>query len=168
MRPDLVAVPCEAPLIEEPIGWQVDLAVNADQRPVAQQGGTVAVPVVVGLTLCEQIDVDRQTNKVSLEGLFQTLHFPAFPSSPQGFTIYAILTDGVGEGTMNLSISRSDTGEVIYRYSKWFAVPTGRLLQLNLEIPVKRCVFPSPGLYLLTLDFDDTVVTERSLSVYSR
>lgn len=125
----------------------------------------IKLPKIVGLTLCERIDVNRETGQVSLVGLVQVFHFPIFPSPAKPFTVYLALFDGVGEGTMELSIMQLATEKVIYRYQRWLAFP-GRDLVVNQEIPVRRCVFPTPGRYLLTLSFDQQPVTQRTVTVF--
>jgi hypothetical protein len=103
--------------------------------------------------------------RMSLIGVFHIRRAPRFPTPPQGFTAFAALYGGVGEGTMDLVITRLETEQDIYRYRRWFAFPRGVRI-VNLEIKVRRCIFPAPGRYALSLRFDGQELTHRYLSVY--
>jgi hypothetical protein len=123
------------------------------------------MPRVIGLTLCDRLEVDTATGEVLLAGLFQAQHFLHFPSPPFTFTVYTALFGGVGEGTMELTIQRLENEEDLYSHRRWLALP-GRQLIVNLEIRVRDCVFPTPGRYSLTLRFDEQFVTDRLLDIH--
>jgi hypothetical protein len=120
---------------------------------------------VLGLVVCETLAIEPMNGRMSLVGIFHTRHVPRFPTPPRGFTVYAALYGGTGEGTMELVVTRLETEEDIYRYRRWFAFPRGVRL-INLEIKTRKCVFPAPGRYALSLRFDGQELTHRYLSVY--
>jgi hypothetical protein len=109
--------------------------------------------------------IDPDVGQMSLTGVFHTLFFGSFPSPRSPFTVYAALTDGVGEGVGKLAITRLDTNDTIYTHQRWFAFPSDRLVPVNMEIRVRACVFPVPGRYAVSLHFDDEVASERTLLV---
>jgi hypothetical protein len=125
----------------------------------------IKLPKVVGLTLCERMDVDIQTGKVSLVGLFQVLHFPVFPTAIHPFTVYCILSDGAGEGTIELSIMHLESEVEIYRWQRWIKFPEG-LRILNQEFILRKCSFPTPGRYQFDVLFDRQALAHRFLDVY--
>jgi hypothetical protein len=122
-------------------------------------------PIVAGLVLCEQYEVDPSNARVNLRGIFQTRMFPTFPSPPASFTVFATLFDGMGEGLLQLTITNLQPNALVHRYRRWFAFPDNRLLPVNLEIKIRQCIFPSPGRYALELSFDSQSVSERTLQV---
>lgn len=122
------------------------------------------LPEVVGLVLCDRMEVDPQARQMSLVGIAHSLFFRNFPSPPRSFTVYGALYDGTGEGTIELSVHRLETEKRIYRYQRWFAL-AGRGQPMHLEIPVRRCVFPAPGRYILALSFDAKRLTHRLIDV---
>lgn len=126
----------------------------------------IHVPVVVGMTLCNRFDVDEQTGENLFRGIFHALHFAAFPSLAIDFAVYLALTDGVGEGIMELVTEQLETEALIHRYRRWFVFPSDRLLIVNLLLPIQRCVFPAPGRYTLTLRLDGEFVAHRSLEIF--
>ena len=125
----------------------------------------IHLPTVLGLTLCEHVEVDRATGRFSLIGLFQNRRYPQYPTPALAFTAYAALFDGLGEGTLKLAVNQLDTGEDIYTYQRWMAFP-GRLLTVHMEIKVTRCIFPASGPYEVFLYFDDEELSRRRLNLY--
>jgi len=125
----------------------------------------IQLPTVLGLTLCERVEVDRAMDRFSLIGLFQSLRFSQYPTPPAAFTAYAALFDGIGEGTLELAVNQLATAITIYTYQRWMAFP-GRMLTVHMEIKVTRCVFPAPGEYDVLLRFDGEELCRRRLDVY--
>ncbi len=123
----------------------------------------VRLPKIVGLTLCDHIDVDPQTGQFSLVGVFHSRHFRKFPTPVVPFTVYAALYGGQGEGTIELAVKQAETESDIYRLQKWLSFPDRQLINLELKVP--RCVFPEPGRYLLALRFDKQNLTNRALNI---
>jgi hypothetical protein len=117
------------------------------------------------VVLCEQMETDPQAARTSLVGLFHARQIRRFPSPRQVFTVYTTFFDGVGEGTMELVITRQETEREIYRYQRWQRLP-GRGLPANVEIKVTKCVFPAPGRYALTLLLDGQEITTRFLDIF--
>jgi hypothetical protein len=126
----------------------------------------IQIPQVVGLIVCERLEPNPETGLTSLVGIVQAMRFPHFPSEPHAFTVYVALTDGIGEGTLRLLITRLETNEEVYYHDRWVTFPNDRLLVLNMVIPVSRCVFPAPGRYSFGLFLDKQLVSERALPVF--
>jgi hypothetical protein len=124
----------------------------------------IQLPHVVGLTLCERMTADKQHPQIGLEGLFQCLYLTEFPTPARHFTVYSTLYGGSGEGILQLTIFRSETEDVIYRYQRWLAL-SGPPRHLNVEIRVNGCVFPAAGRYLIDLNLDGQRLTQRFLDV---
>jgi hypothetical protein len=66
-------------------------------------------PNGVGLTLCQQLVVENKTHNVVLMKTFDRLGFATFPSPPGRIVLYAMLTDGLGDATMSVAVTRLDT-----------------------------------------------------------
>jgi hypothetical protein len=125
----------------------------------------IKLPQVIGLYPCERIDLNTQTGQVSLIGVFHSLHFRTLPAARRKFTVYAALYDGMGEGIMDLLITRLETEQDIYYYEKWYAFP-GRGVLAHVDMPVTKCGFPAPGRYAFKLRFDQRDVTQRLVDIY--
>ncbi len=125
----------------------------------------IIVPKAFALTLCEGLEVDPATGRVSLDGIFNFLRFPAYPTPAQQFTVFSVLHDGLGAGIMSLKILQVGTDRKIYQFQKWAAFSM-RLQMVNLEIKVNRCIFPEPGRYLFALDFERQIIAQRYLQLW--
>src|SRR5207248_6172022 len=80
-------------------------------------------PVVLGLTLCDYVIVEERTKKVSLIGTFTGLSVPQFPGQALPFSVFAVLTDGLGSGTIELGIVHMETNEVLYSHQGVLTFP---------------------------------------------
>jgi hypothetical protein len=65
-------------------------------------------PVTLGLMLCGQVIVDKDTNNPSAIGIFTGLAVEKFPSDPYRFSAFAVLTDAQGTGKIRLTVFRLD------------------------------------------------------------
>jgi len=124
-------------------------------------------PVVLGLTICEKALVEEGTKNVSLISTFTKIVVGEFPSLPQRFVLYTVLTGGLGDGTMDLVIRHLETNREIYtnRFQVHFS---DRVAEVRLLVRVKRCSFPFPEEYLLTLILDGEWLAHRRLRVVAR
>ncbi len=122
-------------------------------------------PELVSLVLCDRIEMNPAARQYSLVGLFHSRRFASFPSPVQEFSAYAALHGGVGEGRITLVIAHAATEEEVYRFQRWTAFP-GRGLISTFEAPVRKCVFPEPGRYFVTLRFEDMILTHRPLDIF--
>jgi hypothetical protein len=59
------------------------------------------LPVVLGLTICEKIIVEEGTKNLTLISTFNKINVDSFPSAPQKFNVFTVLTEGQGHGTIN-------------------------------------------------------------------
>src|SRR5262245_20006235 len=98
------------------------------------------------LILCERLAIDVARVQMNLIGLFHSRRFATFPTTPERFTVYAAL-NGEGEGRLKLIVTRLETEEDVYSFTRWFAFPDRQVI-VDLEIPVTRCAFPAAGRYL--------------------
>ena len=65
---------------------------------------------------------------------------------------------------MKLVCTDAETEEDIYSYARWYScLPQGQLAWLVYKLP--RWNIPRPGRYLLSLCFNDAVVTSRMIEI---
>jgi hypothetical protein len=121
-------------------------------------------PVAVALMLCDQVIVDKDTNKPCLIGIFTGLAVQDF-HEPQRFSAFATLTNGRGHVEVELAGYRLENGDQIYRqvYSVFFPDP---LKVVNLNIRVRTVVFPAAGWYDFTLSVRGEPISQRRIHVY--
>jgi hypothetical protein len=123
-------------------------------------------PTVVGLILCEQVIIEENTRNVTLVNSFSRLRFPSFPASPQQFVVYTVLTDGLGDGTISLVVSRLDTLEDVYAHD-WPVEFTDPLRRVRLVMRPTGLSFPEPVRYQVSLLADGEYLAQCVLRVVS-
>jgi len=121
-------------------------------------------PIALSLVLCEKVIVEDKTKNHSLINTFTKLRVPQFPSPLQQFAVYTALTDGFGEGIMDLVVTLVEMDEVIYSYRNRLRFPD-RLMEVQALIHVSKCSYPVAGQYLFTLLIDGVWVAHRRLEV---
>jgi len=124
-------------------------------------------PIVLGLTLCEKVIIEEGTKNVTIVSTFTKLLVYEFPSLPQKFSVYTVLTEGLGHGIIDLVVRSLETNELVYQAQLPVRF-TDRLLELRVLFRVRSCVFPSPGAYELTLLLDGEWLAQRRLQVVER
>ncbi len=122
------------------------------------------LPRVAGLILCKRMEVNPSKVEMSLAGLFTSLSFSSWPAPAPPFTVYAALYDGLGEGRIELILTRLETERDVYVHTKWIAFSDRQVL-VHLETRVRKCEFPAPGRYALALRFDERELARRYLDI---
>jgi hypothetical protein len=124
-------------------------------------------PVAVGLILCEQVIVEENTRNVTLVNCFTRVRVRDFPAEWQRLAVLAVLTDGLGEATVSLTVSRQDTLEEVFTQENQvrFADP---LQEVRILFRLNRVSFPVPGPYQVTLLLDNELVAHRVIQVVAR
>jgi hypothetical protein len=124
-------------------------------------------PNAVGLVLCEDVIVEEGSRSMSLIKSLSRLEIAQFPSGPRPFTVFAILTDGLGEVALSLKIARLDTFEEIYSRTTAIAF-TNPLSEIRMFRRVASCSFPVPGRYQISLMVGQEEIAQCVLTVLRR
>jgi hypothetical protein len=124
-------------------------------------------PLVLGLTLCEKAIVEEGTKNVTLVSTFTKLTVEEFPSSPQRFVLYTVLTEGLGQGTMDLVIRNLETNAEVFSLQVPVSFPD-RVIEARVLLRINRCVFPVEGEHLCTLLLDGEWLGQRRLRVVKK
>ena len=122
-------------------------------------------PVALGLTLCDHVIIEERTRKASLIGQFTGMPAESFPHLAQPFCLFAVLTNAIGSGTLELELTRLDTGEEIWNHQGPIEFPD-RLAEVRFVFRLRQCYFPAPGKYDFVLKVDGDWVAQRSFRVY--
>jgi hypothetical protein len=127
----------------------------------------VQPPKSLGLFLCDQVIFERGTQKPSLICCFAGMAVRGFPSGPQRFDVFAALTDGLGDVTIDLTATHLETDQEIYarRLSLRFPDP---LQVVHFRYRVFDCDFPAPGAYLFALFAGEVEIAACRVYVYER
>jgi hypothetical protein len=122
-------------------------------------------PSALGLMLCDQVIIERDTNKPTLVGVFKGLGCSQFPSTPRPMEVFAILTDGQGLINLDIVVIRLETDErtAARRIVQEFPTP---LDEVDVRFRLRTLSFPAPGTYLFELQADGEAICHRRLRVY--
>ena len=126
-------------------------------------------PIALGLVFSHGLALNEENREISLDGVFGSLQFASFPTAPIQMSAFTLLTNGRGEGELQLEMLKlfgSKAPVWIYRQKKWFKSPVDPLVVVNVEFVLRRLIIPGPGEYLAVLSFDKQHVTERRLVIY--
>jgi hypothetical protein len=121
-------------------------------------------PVAVGLMLCEKIIVEEGTRNVTLVSCFSRLRVHQFPSAPHRMAVYVVLTDGQGEGVIDLILNRLDESEELFQQRQPIKF-TGPLQEIGMLFRLNQCSFPAPGRYQILLLADGEMVAQKAFTV---
>ncbi|HZT79951.1 MAG TPA: hypothetical protein VFA26_07015 [Gemmataceae bacterium] len=121
-------------------------------------------PTAIGLFLCEQVIVEERPRNVTPVNCFTERGAWAFPAEGIRFIAFALLTEGLGEITLELVVHRLDNFEELYRkaFSAEFANP---LQTFRCLVRVRNCPFPRPGDYQVSLLAEDEIIAQRKLRI---
>jgi hypothetical protein len=122
-------------------------------------------PVALGLTLCDYVIIEEGTKKASLLGSFMSLRARRFPAVAQPFSAFAVLTDGLGDVTLELTVVHAETNELIFRRQDQWHFPD-KLAQVRYHARLLDCRFSAPGSYQFTLLANGQWVAQQRLRVY--
>lgn len=124
-------------------------------------------PTAVGLFVCQQVIIDKDTLNPSCIGIFTRFAVDQLPSVPRPISVFASLTDAHGNGTMQIVISELAEGHRIYGQT-WPITFPDRLTVVNVRIRLTQLSFPKVGQYAFSLLVDDDIIAERTLTVHQR
>jgi hypothetical protein len=124
-------------------------------------------PIAIGLSLCEQVVIEEKTRNLTLVNCFNHRRVSRFPSEEISFIVLALLTDGLGDMTIDLVIYRSDTMEEVFRRSNQVQLASP-LNEYRLRVGVEKCSFPTAGSYHVSLLADNELIAQRRLKVLPR
>jgi hypothetical protein len=119
-------------------------------------------PVAIGLLVCEQVIVEENTGNVTLVNCFRRRKVAGFPADPFPFVVFAILTDGSGQITLEVRIERLDTLDEVYQVSHTIRFPDP-LQEVRCVIRLRDCSFPVAGPYQVTLLADNEPIAQRRI-----
>jgi hypothetical protein len=121
-------------------------------------------PVAIGLHVCEQVIYEEETKNVTLVNCFRKRIVEQVPSEPFPFTVFAWLTDGQGNMTIDLLIQRADDLEEVYRGSAPLHL-TSPLHEMRCRFRIRTCRFPTVGAYRVALHVHGEMIAQRGVTI---
>ncbi len=116
------------------------------------------LPVVVGLHVCERIEVDPMTRHVTLVNRLSTLRAGDFPAEIS-FAVFGVFVDGFGMLAFRIEIEQLSTGLVIHEFPTMVEF-TDRLREVEFILRLSEILFWYPGEYDVSLTVDGEPLTK--------
>jgi hypothetical protein len=120
------------------------------------------IPEAVSLFLCDQVIVEEGTHNVTPVNCFRE-KLARDPAQPISFTVFALLTDGVGAMRLTVEIHRLQDMDLVYQVSRTvqFAQP---LNEYRVGLRFYKLSLPTFGAYQVTLLADREFLAHRKFS----
>ncbi len=122
------------------------------------------IPYVLSLIICDQVLTQPETGKQAILGCFGSIGAWAFPALHPTMTVFAEMTDGVGEIDLTLKIVSADSEATLFesKRSVEFQAP---LAVVSTRWVVEGLVFPEQGEYRVQLLANHDFLLERRFVV---
>lgn len=119
------------------------------------------IPSAKALYLCEETDVEGgQTN---LYALFDGIRPRQYPHAHPSFICFAQLRGGLGDVRCHIDVRRASDSRLVYVTDVLPLHFLNHDHQLQVTVHIRRCVFESPGVYLVELYCDNAWVADTTL-----
>jgi hypothetical protein len=119
--------------------------------------------VVVGLAVCEQVIVEEGTRNITLVNCFTRLRVGELPSAGR-LANFAMLTDGLGDGTVSVVVENLENLEEVFAQQNPIRF-SDSLQEVRILFRLSRLSFPVAGRYQITLFVDSDPVAHRVIAV---
>ena len=124
-------------------------------------------PVLVALLFADRVLVEEGNRKKTIVGTFTQFHSEKFPAVFPPWFIYAAATNIEGEHSFSLNLVLEKESQVIIGINGKMKADNRNKVN-EFIFPIQRATFPSPGVYVLTLNIGGIQVGSRLLEVVSQ
>jgi len=129
---------------------------------------SLPVPIVRSMIVCEELIRDPWNPKrLSLINVIHSIRsngVPAYPLRYQGFDVFMQLSECRGKCKLEIRIRAADTDAVVFQTkSRIMQAPNTPLLVQGLYWRIRKCTFPSAGLYWVQFWIDDQMLAQQPI-----
>lgn len=121
-------------------------------------------PVPLAMILCDNVIIDKRSEKKSLIGIFSNIVAARFPFRSHHFSIYIALTDGHGGYTGRL-VCRQNDGTEIFEATGAIEFPGGAKTVVEMVYDIGGLRFPAEGTFDFAFYCDNEIVISRECRV---
>jgi hypothetical protein len=122
-------------------------------------------PDVLALIVCDQIITDRVTGKISLIGMFSTIHATRFPATHPQLSVYVALTEGHSKTPITIRIVDANEARKPLVEGNGMVQFKDPMAIANLTLQFHGLVFPEPGQYRVQIWSHGALLREARLSL---
>src|SRR5262249_41141228 len=91
----------------------------------------------------------------------------AFPATEISFVVFAMITDGVGKMPLEVAILQLESMQEVIRRQRMIELKD-QLQQVAVRFNIRDCVFPSPGIYEVSLFANQEFISRRRIQLNER
>jgi hypothetical protein len=121
-------------------------------------------PIAESLVICDQIITEMGSNKKSLIGIFNSIASNNFPVQHSKLCVYAAMSNGRGEMTVDLRCVRMEDSAEIFRISGQMQFPDPNTV-VELVATLVQLPFERAGLYTFELICEGDLLLEKRFNV---
>lgn len=132
---------------------------------------SAVAPIVKSVFLCDHVEVDPETGKPTVHGLFNSLRVEFVPDAVsvlEDFCVFAEFIGGVSDAFVRVEIVHSETGTVVVHTPNRLLHFPERHTIVYLSMRIAELAVAEPGVYIVELYCNDSFVDDRVLNVMSR
>lgn len=119
-------------------------------------------PAGLALILCDQIIIEKETEKKSLIGQFSVVNATSFPALHPKLSLFVLLTNG--NGIQQISVRCCKEGETEKLFSLAGEVEFDNPQQIvELCFNLSNLVFLAPGMYVFEVSAEGEYIFERRI-----
>jgi hypothetical protein len=121
-------------------------------------------PIAESLVICDQVITEAGTNKKSLIGIFNSIASPSFPVQHPRLSVYAAMSNGRGEMTVQLRCVRMKDNAETFKVSGTLQFPNPNAV-VELVANFNQLPFEQDGLYSFELICEEEILLEKRFNV---
>jgi hypothetical protein len=122
------------------------------------------IPVSRSLFLCD-FHVGYQDGKVDLYGIYNALRPTAYPHEQAHLVVFAQLVNGHGDVPFFFEVRRETDDELIRTTAERTVHFADRVTTVQVVMTLEGVVFPTPGVYAVSLFCHNTWVCDTALTL---
>ena len=124
-------------------------------------------PLGVALIICDQVIVDKTTNKRTLVGIFNQIQARSFPCRQNYLAVFAQLTNGSGVLPVVLRCARQGIDEPLVEIEHSIDFPNP-MATIEIEFLIEGLIFKQAGAHVFELVVDGEHVIESRFNVKTK
>lgn len=122
-----------------------------------------ANPVLLAMVICDQIIREEGTKKISLLGLFNSIHSKKFPCTHRKMHVFIALTEYQGSANCELRLS-SDSESPFVKMTGPLNFPD-KLAVVEIDFCFNNIPLPAAGIYHFDFIVNDVLIGHRKFKV---
>jgi hypothetical protein len=128
-----------------------------------EQNQKIPPPILVSVIICDQVIVDKRTNKYTIVGAFENIGAFEYPARHPRLALFCQLTNGRGKTPIRITlVDVQDTDKELGHFDVVESFKDPRLVK-NITFDISGIVFPRPGEFRFQIYAGEHLLGERRI-----